>query len=549
MNAYTYRALSSARIACLLVTSWFITLPTLRAAESLLQHGNARVVLVGDSITGFSRNYPAGYAKQMDWALQQVYPDCKPNIVALGGSGQGVGTWLNIEKRSRTEEVTLDIKGIEVKAALEHHADVLVIMLGMNDVLSPRIAGDDASLDQWVAWYRELITNLRARLSPKVIALGTATLCTEDIASPKNRMIDKLNERAVKLAKELDLRILPTNETMRDVLQMGRHRAPDFHVTYDFVHPNEAGHIAVAMAMLKGLGEVEAAAKLEQTRLPQAINKAAGPLPSLSYEIAPLPADENDARQSFHVRCWLTLPAGASGKPKLRLSGEGWEVKPAMLETGEGEFTITGKPERRENVLTLQGEAGAKTLTQEIRIPAPWLVTAGIQRRFWNGKVFDVTKAHGPIDEAIEQGRDFTQTPGTKWQRYFPSVNFSGGSFPGSVDFAAITHAKPMEAGYAARWVYSDRDRPVNVTLGVQTFASTLHTVVHLNTNTIYNGLLTAEPGKSKVVEARLHKGWNALVVNANHTEWQWQCSVDLTGLGDDKLADLRYAVKPPSPR
>ena len=60
----------------------------LRAAEHerapLLKQGNARVVLIGDSITGQSRNYSAGFAHQMDWALKQAYPDCEPNLIALG---------------------------------------------------------------------------------------------------------------------------------------------------------------------------------------------------------------------------------------------------------------------------------------------------------------------------------------------------------------------------------------------------------------------------------------------------------------------------------
>ena len=63
-------------------------------------------------------------------------------------------------------------------------------------------------------------------------------------------------------------------------------------------------------------------------------------------------------------------------------------------------------------------------------IPAPWLVTAGIQRPFWTKDTFDSAKARGPVDEAIAQGRDFTQVPSMSWQRYFPSVNFTGGAVP-----------------------------------------------------------------------------------------------------------------------
>jgi lysophospholipase L1-like esterase len=232
---------------------------SLATAGDRLKQGNARVVLIGDSITGQSRNYTAGFAHQLDWALKQAYPGCQPNIVALGGSGMGVGAWVNVEKRARTEERFLDVKDIPVKAALDQPADALIIMLGMNDVLAPYVSDDPKSLEQWTAHYREFITALRARLKPSVTTLATATLCTEDVASPKNRMMDKLNAQVAQLATELNLLVLPTNETMRDVLQQGRRRKPDFHVTNDYVHPNAVGHIAVAIGMLRGLGETAAA--------------------------------------------------------------------------------------------------------------------------------------------------------------------------------------------------------------------------------------------------------------------------------------------------
>lgn len=506
-----------------------------KAIEPQLRQGNARVVLVGDSITGLSRNYATGFAHQMDWALEQAYPGCHPNIVALGGSGQGVRSWLNIEKKARTEETFLDVKGIEVKAALAQPADVLVIMLGMNDVLSPHVNDDPASIESWAEGYRELITNLQSRLHPKVTALGAATLCTEDTSSPKNRMIDKLNERAARLASEMHLLVLPTNGTVREVLKEGRQRKPDFHVTYDFVHPNEPGHLAVAMAMLNGLGESEAARKLEKERLPKAIEKAAGPLPALSYAIEPLAKAGNDERQHFKVRYWLSGPAA---KP-VELSGEGWEVKAS----GDGEFVVTGVPDHRDNVLTLR----AATLVQEIHVPAPWLVTAGIARPFWNGQnqTFDAAKAQGPLQEAVAAQHDFTDVPGTSWQRYFASVNFTGGNAPGSVDFAAVTHAKTFEGGCAARWIYSARERPVNIDLSVQAFAGNMHLNVSINGAAVYSGVLTAEAKKRKTVEARLRRGWNALVCDTSHMQWQWQFTADLQGLNGDSLEDLRYSAIP----
>ncbi|MEP6669784.1 MAG: GDSL-type esterase/lipase family protein [Chthoniobacter sp.] len=435
----------------------------------LLQNGNARIVLVGDSITGQSRNHPAGYAYQIEWALEQAYPGCHPNVVSLGGSGQGVQAWLNTEKRSRADAFPLDVKGIEVKAALDQPADVLIVMLGMNDVLAPYVVDDPASLDKWVANYRELVIRLQIRSNPKVTAVATPTLCTEDLLhSPKNAMMDQLNKRLTDLAEEMQWRVLPTNHAMREVLARGRELKADFHVTHDYVHPNEAGHIAIAMGMLRGLGETTASHALEEQKLAKIFDKAKG------------------------TSATASVPS------------------------------------------------------------APWLVATGIIRKPWNERQpLDPAGYRGPIEEAIEHRGDFVAAPDPatgkplEWKPYAATVDYTGGANPDSVDFAAVTHARNFEAGYAARWIHSERERPVNIELSTQTFASTMQIGLWLNGGSLYAGLLTGEPGKKKTVAAQLHAGWNTLVFALNHTAWQMQCTVHLAGIGDDTLADLRDAISP----
>ena len=231
----------------------------------------------------------------------------------------------------------------------------------------------------------------------------------------------------------------------------------------------------------------------------------------------------------------------------MSLSGDGWEVKPVRLGGMEGEFLVVGAPCHLGNDLKLEVVFNGQTLTQEIHIPAAWLVVAGIPRPFWNMQklTFDAAKVHGPIDEAIEQGSDFTKLPGASWRRYYSSVNFTGGQVAGNVDFAAVTHAKVFEGGYAARWIFSDHDRPVKVDLSVQAFAGNTHLGIHLNGAEIYGGVLTSEPKRHKIVEARLRKGWNTLVCSSSHMQWQWQHTVEVQGLDGDALDDLRYSAVP----
>jgi hypothetical protein len=239
------------------------------------------------------------------------------------------------------------------------------------------------------------------------------------------------------------------------------------------------------------------------------------------------------------------------------LAGPGWEVQPDFCATPEGEFVISGIPERRVNILRLEANDGRQTRQQDVRIPAPWLVAARMVQPAWSNMRFDAAKARTPIDEAIAQGEDFPvartdlgKGERLSWERYFSRVDYTGLDSPGSVDFAAVTHAQNFEGGYGARWVYSPRERPVQVALGVQAFAGVLHLAVSLNGREIYAGHITAEPGKQKRVATRLRQGWNLLVFKANHCNWQWQCAVDLAPVGEETLDDLRYSTVPqPLPR
>ena len=242
-------------------------------AEPATSNGNARIVFIGDSITGQGGGWlGAGYVFKMREALSALYPEGKHDLVPLGGSGMGVSAWLSLSKDEARQKHDLDVKGVEVAAALSKPADVMVVMLGMNDVLAPYVNDADASLDQWLANYRELVSVLSARLKPKIIALATITPQTEDPATPMNRVLARMNQRITTLAAELKANVVPTNATYWDVLAEGRKTQADFTLAGDRIHPNPPGHVAVAMAMLKGLDEDKAAAWLREERLAKALS-------------------------------------------------------------------------------------------------------------------------------------------------------------------------------------------------------------------------------------------------------------------------------------
>ena len=279
------------------------------AAEPATSNGNARIVFIGDSITGQGGGWlGAGYVFKMREALSALYPEGKHDLVPLGGSGMGVSAWLSLSKDEARQKHDLDVKGVEVAAALSKPADVMVVMLGMNDVLAPYVNDADASLDQWLANYRELVSVLSARLKPKIIALATITPQTEDPATPMNRVLARMNQRITTLAAELKANVVPTNATYWDVLAEGRKTQADFTLAGDRIHPNPPGHVAVAMAMLKGLDEDKAAAWLREERLAKALSTLK-PVPAPTVPPAWL------VTSGLVLRAWNDKPADADLAP------------------------------------------------------------------------------------------------------------------------------------------------------------------------------------------------------------------------------------------
>ena len=540
-------------VACVAATG-------LAAAESpsLVRDGD-RVVFVGDSITGQGMNIgPGGFINLFKAGLDAARPESKVTVVPLGGSGQTVGSWQNVEKQSREKETFLDVKKVDVREALDRHADVLIVMLGMNDSLSPSMDASPASLDAWAERYRELLAALRARTTPRVTALATITPNTEDPTSPKSLALADMNRRVAAIAAEQDCVLLPTSDTIWETLRAGRRFKPDFHVAPDFVHPNGVGHASVAAAMLRGLGETKAAVEITTQYIQKALDTARGELPCLSYAIVPreLPLGADEA--TFEIRAFYT-PAAAGGTPRFSLGAPtGWDIKPADVKGNEAVFTVSGKPDRLENAFTLSATAGSQQgdLKKEtvITIPAPWLIGTGLTNpAAWERGAQDYVPDKGvlPGEERFAAGKDLGGTPADwkgnvpKWSRYVANVNHTGGATPGNVSLYAVTFANPFETGYAARWIHCDREVPVELRLSSQVFAGQQGVVAWLNGEKLYSGSITNEPGRKAIRKAVLKPGWNSLVFRSNHCTWQWQFSCDIACDNPDDAATLRISTTP----
>ena len=446
------------------------------------------------------------------------------------------------------------VKNVDVREARGRHADVLIVMLGMNDSLSPSMDASPASLDAWAGRYRELLGSLRSRTTPRVTALATITPNTEDPQSPKTLAIAEMNRRVAAIAAEQDCVLLPTSDTIWETLRAGRRFKPDFHVAPDFVHPNGVGHASVAAAMLRGLGEMKAAEAISTQQIQKALDAARGELPCLSYAIVPRELQLESDEATFEIRAFSTL-AASGGTPRFSLAAPaGWQVKPAEPQGNETVFTATGKPERLENVFTLTATAGDTKKETTITIPAPWLIGTGFTNpAAWERGAQDYVPDKGvlPGEERFAAVKDFGGTPADwkgnapKWSRYVASVNHTGGATPGNVSLYAVSFANTFETGYGARWIHCDREVPVELRFGSQLFAGQQGVVAWLNGEKLYAGSITNEPGRKAVRKAVLKPGWNSLVFRANHCTWQWQFSCDMLCDKPDDAASLRISTVP----
>ena len=505
---------------------------------------NDRIIFIGDSITGQGRNVASGWANLIDQALKTARPSDNLTTVSLGGSGQSVGSWQNVEKKSQTDPVFLDVKTVDVKATLDGGAEVVVIMLGMNDALFPSLKDTPEAIENWATRYRALIASVRDRTHYRVLALATPTMCTEDPDSPKNKVIKALGAQVQAIAKTENAVVLPTYETMAQILNEGRTWKPDFHVTGDFVHPSYPGHVAIAVGMIKGLGEEADANDLLEKQTPKFWKKDEE---ALSYKVEVLPVPLDAKKTTYRIQSFHHAAGGALITDKANLTPpEGWRI----LSQKDNTFEVEGEPDRLVNKLTLS--AGQKTV--EIGIPAPWLIgTGNIGGKNWvQNREYHPELHPQAVDESLSKGEGFGQSaelePGKPitWARYTPSVNFGGGNAPGAVDMAAVIFFQVFDRGYGARWIYSETGMPVTVQIKPLGFVSSSHLMVWLNGTQLHAAHL-GDKAAQKSFEVTLNKGWNALVWESNSLQVQWQFGVDLAGKTEADTNSLRVAAWPPS--
>lgn len=206
---------------------------------------NAKLVMIGDSITDAERKRPEGeglfgalgrgYVAQVDALLQATYPERLIRVVNQGESGNTVRCLKNRWQRD----------------VLDKRPDWLSIMIGINDVWRqfdlPWQAEGHVLLPEYTATLEELVCQTRPHVQGLV--LMTPFFIEPNRADAMRAQMDRYGDAVRALAEKYDAVLVDVQAAFDEMLRTFHPGA----VAWDRVHPTQAGHMAIARAFLKAM--------------------------------------------------------------------------------------------------------------------------------------------------------------------------------------------------------------------------------------------------------------------------------------------------------
>jgi lysophospholipase L1-like esterase len=220
-------------ITLLIVLALAVSLVQCASSAPVFKTGD-RVVIYGDSITE-----QQVYARYMQQYLQCRYPDLKLKFYNAGWGGDTALGALN-----RLDRDVLFLK-----------PTVVTLFFGMNDGVKGTVKQDI------IAEYRSNMQKLIKGLQAKNIRVVVFTPGCVDydkntgLGSMKyNEMLETLGANTIELSKQFNCHYVDVFHTMLKYQTAQKAIDPQFTMTPDGVHPNSAGHMLMAYAMLQGMG-------------------------------------------------------------------------------------------------------------------------------------------------------------------------------------------------------------------------------------------------------------------------------------------------------
>lgn len=192
------------------------------------------LLFIGDSITDCNRDrlrvdgLGQGYVAKVAKAL----PDFK--VVNRGISGNRV----------------VDLKARWTEDALALHPDILVVLIGVNEVWHQLKFGSPYTEAQYESDYREILKSARAaNPNLKVVLMQPFIFEVGEVDSAWPLPLNRLKHIVERLASELADAYIP----LQDILNDAAKQHGEATLLPDGVHPSDLGHAVIADAVLKTL--------------------------------------------------------------------------------------------------------------------------------------------------------------------------------------------------------------------------------------------------------------------------------------------------------
>jgi len=199
---------------------------------------NSTIVFIGDSITDADRFEPAyrpfgyGYVHFVAYRLLAKYPESKINVINTGISGDTIR----------------DLNYRWEKDCLSHKADILSILIGINDVFRQYTGRPDAAvlLDEYQLTYERLLSLVKEKYNCRLILMEPFMFC-DDKTNPAYKSLLQYINAVRALAEEFDAVLVPLQELIDKKIK----QVPPEKFSDDMVHPYVWAHAWIAECWLE----------------------------------------------------------------------------------------------------------------------------------------------------------------------------------------------------------------------------------------------------------------------------------------------------------
>lgn len=180
------------------------------------------IAALGDSFT-YGWGVTKGYMCCLREMLSEKYPLAKLNLINGGSPGDSA--------RGGMYRVWQDV--------IRHNPDLVIIQFGLNDLYS------GFTTDEFYQNMTRIIKEIQEKTKSEIILVTSTTVESKE----QNQIIYTFYDRIVQCGKECKVPVVKIHEFWENRIAMGS--SLPFLVQNDGIHPNEAGHLIMAEAIME----------------------------------------------------------------------------------------------------------------------------------------------------------------------------------------------------------------------------------------------------------------------------------------------------------